>query len=82
MFIPFPPLLYLIISPNTNKFLNAVKYPAIIFCCGSLLAISTELIQGILTYRSCDINDLYADLFALVVSSFFVCTLMIKKYLL
>ena len=69
MFLPFPVLAALCrknLPPSASKAAISI---VLIFLLGCAFAASTELIQGRLTYRSCDIRDFGADALALLLGS-------------
>ena len=72
MFLPFPILAYLAYDHHTNKVWRAAAFALISFVLGALLAMGTEYVQGYLPYRSRDLADLKADIYALAISAIFV----------
>lgn len=74
MFLPFPVLFYLAFGWHTGSRWRSVVLAVVALAAGCLTAYSTELIQGLTTYRSKDILDFIADTMALVLSSAAVLT--------
>lgn len=72
MFLPFPILAYLAYDHLTNKVWRAAVFAVLNFCLGAILAVITEYVQGYLPYRTKDMADLKADLYALAVCTAFV----------
>ncbi len=62
MFFPFPIVAYEAFKPKGGRKLIHIAVLMILYSVGLGLAIGTEHIQGMLGYRSEDINDFYADL--------------------
>ena len=80
MFLPFPILVYFAFDRYAEKFWPAVRWTAVAFLAGILLAAGTEVGQACLTsYRSGDPNDFRADLIALGVSTLIVFILDLRK---
>lgn len=61
MFIPFPILACLTFYTDDMRMSRRFIILATILLIGILMAIGTELIQGLLGYRSAEIEDIYAD---------------------
>ena len=61
MFVPFPPLAYLVFEPTGHKIIWKALLIIAIIATGVGLAFLTEDIQSKLTYRTYDIKDIIAD---------------------
>lgn len=72
MFFPFPVLFYWAFNWNTKKWWHSLLLSVGILAAGSLVASSTELLQGLTTYRTKDILDFHADFKAMCISSVIV----------
>ncbi len=62
MFFPFPIVAYEAFKPKYHKLHIHITVLIILYAVGVGLAIGTEHIQGMLGYRSEDINDFYYDM--------------------
>ena len=69
MFFPFPLLAYATFGRKIKGNFRTILSIVLIFAAGCILAIGTELGQGLTDYRSCDINDFRADAIGMAVSS-------------
>ena len=69
MFFPFPLLAYATFGRKIKGNFRTILSIVLIFAAGCILAIGTELGQGMTDYRSCDINDFRADAIGMAVSS-------------
>ncbi len=69
MFFPFPLLAYATFGRKIKGNFRTMLSIVLIFATGCILAIGTELGQGLTDYRSCDINDFRADAIGMAVSS-------------
>lgn len=79
MFLPFPPLAYTAFCPARNeKWLHLIIL-AVIFFIGTGLALGTEKIQGLSEFRSYEIEDFYADVMGMEVSTVITAILIIFK---
>lgn len=72
MFLPFPILAFLAYDHVTDKPWRCVVFAVMNFLCGAAIALLTEYVQGLLPYRSRDLNDLKADLLAIGISTLLV----------
>ena len=62
MFLPFVLLAYASLIKHDIQAGRKAAVLAILTLAGICLAIGTEYLQSLTEYRSCDINDLYADI--------------------
>lgn len=62
MFLPFTILAFLSIVNEDKSIGRYIFLLMLCFISGAIIAYGTERIQGMLGYRSFDINDLYADI--------------------
>lgn len=69
MFFPYPILSYLAFRPAGRSRTVRSVVLLILFATGAGLAMGTEQLQGVTGYRSCDINDFYADVVGMGTSS-------------
>lgn len=72
MFFPFPILVYFAFNRYGGKRLWQLLGVLITFLTGAGMAIGTELIQGLITYRSKDVRDFRADCIALAAASIII----------
>ena len=79
MFFPFPLLFYLAFSWHSGKDWKSILFCLGTFAIGMLLAVGSELGQGLTTYRSRDIKDLRADCIALAACTVVVLIIDIVK---
>jgi len=70
MFFPFLPLSYLAVGKLYKSPWTAMLLIVALFITGCVLAAGTEIIQGMLKYRSQDSRDFRADTISLAVGSF------------
>lgn len=70
MFLPFPPLAYMVFEPRRDMTLWKALLIITIILMGIGLAFFTEEIQSRLTYRTYDIKDILADLIGLSAGTF------------
>lgn len=69
MFFPFPILAWYSIDRTPEGIVESIGKLISFAAYGCLFAGLTELIQGMMPYRSEDINDFYADMIAIGVAS-------------
>ena len=69
MFLPYPVLMYMAFYQTGHKPAYLVLFLCAIIAVGGILAGTTELIQGLLAYRSADINDFRADCLGILTGS-------------
>ncbi len=69
IFLPFPILAWLAFGRKITGKWASVLFLTGIFILGCLLGGAIELLQGLTTYRSCDINDFRADALGMAFSS-------------
>lgn len=69
IFFPFPILAWITFGRRINKKWPAMLFIIGIFILGCILGGGIELLQGLTTYRSCDINDFRADALGMSLSS-------------
>lgn len=69
MFLPYPVLMYMAFYQTGHKPAYLVLFLCAIIAVGGILAGTTELIQGLLAYRSADINDFRADCLGIMTGS-------------
>ena len=67
MFIPFPILAFLAFIPGSHSNVRKIVDLALIGMCGAAIAYATEQVQGMLGYRSLEINDFLADIMGISV---------------
>lgn len=79
MFLPFPLLAFMSSDVVTRKIWHSFLLVFIILAVGVGVALLTEYLQGLTSYRTQDIQDFNADLLALTVSSVFVLLVDIAK---
>ena len=80
MFFPFPVLAYYAFDRYSDRFGTSVRWTAVTFGAGLLIAAGTEVGQARLTsYRSGDIHDFNADFLAIGISTLIVLTLNLRK---
>ncbi len=72
MFLPFPILAFLAYDHVTDRPWRAVLFAVLTFMAGAAIAALTEYVQGMLPYRTKDLNDFNADLLAIGISTVFV----------
>lgn len=72
MFFPLPILLYWAFNWKTGKVWKSLLLVAFLIGIGLLTSMSTELIQGLTTYRSKDIMDFAADSISVCISAVIV----------
>lgn len=61
MFFPYPSILFMTFFKRTWKAGHHILFYLIIIASGAALGGGIELLQGLTDYRSCDLNDFYAD---------------------
>lgn len=69
IFFPFPILAWITFGRRITKKWPAMLFIIGIFLLGCILGGGIELLQGLTTYRSCDINDFRADALGMSLSS-------------
>lgn len=69
MFLPFPFLAFLSFYRSKDSKLRLVLFVLVVLVVGLVLAGTTEIVQGMLGYRSEDINDFRADSIGLFIGS-------------
>lgn len=69
MFFPFPILAYASFRPTRKRRQSHLLVLLAVMVTGAVLAIGTELIQGLSEYRSYEISDFYADMLGIACSS-------------
>ena len=79
MFFPFPLLLFAAFDRITTKPWHSLLCAVLIFLLGCLIAMGTELGQGLTGYRSADSKDFLADTLALGISSILVLIIDLSK---
>lgn len=79
MFFPFPIFGFYAYDRLTDTPLKAIAAVIILFCYGGIFAGLTEMVQGMIIYRSEDIRDFKADLLGLGLASFIVLMIDIVK---
>lgn len=65
MFVPFLPLVYMATGFRSRKWWQALLFSVLLYLAGIGLAWFTEYIQGMIPYRTKDIEDFKADAYAL-----------------
>lgn len=73
MFLPYPILMYLAFYRPGSK-VRLVLFLTAVIIAGGILAGATELIQGMLQYRSADITDFRADCLGILSGSIITVT--------
>ena len=81
MFCPFIPLSFLTFSKSESSIGRHIILLIILMLIGGMIALSTELIQDKLSYRSYDIKDLIADCIGLAVGHVVIVLWLIIKHL-
>lgn len=81
MFFPFPVLFYWAFKWPGSKWWHSLLLTVGILLVGALIAYSTELLQGLTTYRTKDVMDFHADFKALCISSAIVFVIDLVKNL-
>lgn len=61
MFLPFPILGYMTFQVKENRIWRKLTVLAVICLLGCCFAYSTERLQALTAYRSCDMSDMAAD---------------------
>ncbi len=79
MFFPFPILALVSFGTITRKPWHSFIFAIIVFLAGIILAVGTELGQGLTGYRSAESADLFADGLALAISSIIVLIIDLRK---
>lgn len=79
MFFPFPILAFFAYDRLTEKPIQAIAAIITILSIGGIFAGLTEIIQGMITYRSEDIRDFKADMLAMSISSAIVLAIDLTK---
>lgn len=72
MFLPFPPLAYASAGRVFRKQAHIILFISTVFAMGAAVAVSIEVVQSHLPYRSADPKDFMADVIALAVGCFCV----------
>ena len=69
MFAPFPVLAFLTIESQNKSFKKNLPFITLIFLTGCFLAIGTEYIQKLTSYRTFELGDIAADFTGLFIGS-------------
>ncbi len=69
MFFPYPIVAYGMFRGKDKKLVRDLLYLGLAYLTGLAMAMATEQIQGLLEYRSYDINDFKADLIGMSCSA-------------
>lgn len=69
MFFPYPVLAYAAFRPSGRRRIFHILILLTVLVTGAGLAMGTERLQGMLEYRSFDINDFYADMIGMTCST-------------
>lgn len=79
MFFPFPLLALASFGKITRKPWHSFAFTLVVFATGCIIAIGTEIGQGLTSYRSADPADFMADGIALAISSILVLIIDLRK---
>lgn len=69
MFLPYPIIAYIAFRPSRGKKWRHLLVLTAVFAAGVVLAMGTEQLQGLSEYRSYEVEDFYADILGMKLSS-------------